>query len=41
MSYLEPRIIERETHIIQELEEHNEVIYFTDGKFKVGFEVNG
>ena len=41
MSFLEPRYFQVNTIILNELEEHNEVIYFTDGKFKVGFEVNG
>lgn len=38
---LEPRIYLKNELVVNELEEHSEVIYFTDGQFDIGFEVNG
>lgn len=38
---LEPRFEYEETIIFQELDEVTEVIFFVDGKFDLGFEING
>ena len=38
---LEPRFVPTDTVIYSELDEITEVIFFTDGKFDLGFEVNG
>lgn len=40
LQVLEPRVQQRNEIIFQELEEVNEVIFFTSGSIDIGFEIN-
>lgn len=37
---LEPRIEQADTTLFSELDEVNEVLFFTNGIYKIGFEIN-
>ena len=41
MRALEPRYVKKNTYILKEMEECDEVLMFTEGCFKIGFELNG
>ena len=41
MQYMEPRFEEKGKILFQELEEVTDVLLFLDGKYDIGFEVNG
>ena len=41
MQHLEPRFEQKNTILIDELDEVNEILFFPDGQYEIGFEING
>ena len=41
MQHLEPRFEQKNTILIDELDEVNEVLFFPEGQYEIGFEING
>lgn len=41
LHHLEPRFEPKETILIDELDEVNEVLFFPEGQYEIGFEING
>jgi hypothetical protein len=41
MQHLEPRFEQKNTILIDELDEVNEILFFPEGQYEIGFEING